>query len=84
LSVLAYDAAGRQVWQSAQATLGADLSFSGTLMQYAGGAPFGATATALPASAATVGPVRLTFDGTEAARITLPNGRTASLSRFRF
>jgi uncharacterized delta-60 repeat protein len=84
LSVLAYDAAGRPVWQSAQATLGADLGFSGMLMQYAGGAPFGTTAAAAPASAAIVGPVRLTFDGSEAARITLPDGRTASLSRFRF
>jgi hypothetical protein len=84
LSVLAYDAAGRPVWQSAQATLGADLGFSGTLMQYAGGAPFGASTPAAPASAAIVGPVRLTFDGTDAARITLPDGRTASLSRYRF
>ncbi len=84
LSVLAYDTAGRPVWQSAQAALGADLGFSGMLMQYAGGAPFGATAAAAPASAAIVGPVRLTFDGSEAARITLPDGRTASLARFRF
>ncbi|MGQ3028242.1 MAG: InlB B-repeat-containing protein, partial [Ferrovibrionaceae bacterium] len=84
LSVLAYDTAGRPVWQSAQATLGADLGFSGTLKQNAGGAPVGATAAAAPASAAIVGPVRLTFDGSEAARITLPDGRTASLARFRF
>ncbi len=83
LSVLAYDAAGRPVWQSAQATLGDDFSFSGILMQYAGGAPFGATAAAMPASAAIVGPVRMAFDGTENSRITLPDGRVAALTRFR-
>ncbi len=84
LSMLAYDAAGRHVWQSVQAPLGSDFSLSGTLLQYAGGAPFGVTAAAMPASASIVGPVRISFDGTEAARITLPDGRTASLSRYRF
>ena len=84
LSILGQDAAGRPVWQSAQATLTADLGFSGTLMQYAGGAPFGAATAAMPASASIVGPVRMTFDTTEAARITLPGGRVAALSRFRF
>jgi len=84
LSVLAYDAAGRPAWQSAQAALGDDLSFSGILMQYAGGAPFGAATAAIPASASIVGPVRLSFDGTEKCRIALPDGRIATLSRFRF
>ncbi len=84
LSMLGYDAAGRPVWQSAQAPVTPELGFSGTLMQYAGGAPFGATTAAAPASASIVGPVRMTFDGTEAARITLPNGRVAVVSRFRF
>ena len=84
LSVLAYDAAGRHVWQSAQAPLGSDFSLSGTLLQYAGGAPFGVTTAAMPASASIVGPVRMSFDGTEAARVTLPDGRVANLSRFRF
>lgn len=82
-----YDPTGRQVWQTAQAVLGADLSFTGTLIQYAGGAPFGATTTTTTtttASGTPVGQVRLTFDGTERARITLPTGRSAALTRFRF
>lgn len=37
LAVLAYDASGARVWQSSLATLAADQSFSGTLIQYAGG-----------------------------------------------
>lgn len=84
LAVLGYDAAGRQVWQTAQATLAADLSLSGTLVHYAGGAPFGAVAAALPASGSVVGPVRMTFEGTDRALIRLPDGRTAGLARFRF
>jgi len=84
LSVLGYDATGARVWQSSQATLAADLSFSGTLMQYAGGAPFGATTGASQPSSSAIGPVRMTFDGTDRARITLPGGRNADLVRFRF
>ncbi len=84
LAVLAYDATGRQVWQTAQATLAADLSFTGTLTQYAGGAPFGAATATTTASGTAVGQVRLTFDGTDRARITLPTGRSTVLTRFRF
>ncbi len=84
LAVLAYDPTGRQVWQTAQAVLGADLSFTGTLTQYAGGAPFGAAAATSTASGTPVGQVRMTFDGTDRARISLPSGRSADLVRFRF
>ncbi len=84
LTVLGYDAAGRAVWQVAQAALGPDLGFSGTLTQYAGGAPFGIASPAIPASGSMIGPVRMAFDGTDRARISLPDGRIAQLSRFRF
>ncbi|MBN9531709.1 MAG: hypothetical protein J0H82_36275, partial [Alphaproteobacteria bacterium] len=83
LSVLGYDAQRQPVWQAAQATLGADLGFSGTLMQYAGGMPFGG-ASAATASASQIGQVRMTFTGTDRARIALPDGRVATLERFRF
>ncbi len=83
LSVLGYDARRQPVWQVAQATLGADLGFSGTLMQYAGGMPFGG-ASAATASASQIGQVRMTFTGTDRARIALPDGRVATLERFRF
>jgi len=84
LAVLAYDPSGRQVWQTAQAVLAADLSFTGTLTQYTGGAPFGSATATTTASGTPVGQVRLTFDGTDRARITLPTGRSAALTRFRF
>lgn len=84
LAVLAYDASGAQVWQSSLATLAADQSFSGTLIQYAGGLPFRAATAGTSRSATAVGPVRMTFDGTDRARITLPDGRSANLVRFRF
>ncbi len=71
--VLTFDAAGRPVWYSAQANLGADFSFSGMLSQYT--AAGGATP---------VGALRLTFQGTERATAVLPNGRVAQLQRWRF
>jgi len=82
LAVLAYDPSGRQVWQTAQATLAADLSFTGTLTQYAGGAPFGSAVAATATSGTAVGQVRMTFDGTDRARITLPSGGSTTLPRF--
>ncbi len=75
VSVLTFDTTGRAVWYASQATLAADLSFSGTLNLYTGGAAGNVSA---------VGPLRLTFQGTERATMTLPNGRVASLQRFRF
>lgn len=74
LSVLSFDAAGRAVWYAAQARLGADLAFAATLHEYAAG---GGGATA-------IGQVRLLFDGTARASINLPNGRTATIVRWRF
>ncbi len=73
VSVLTFEVSGRPVWYSAQATLGADLGFSGLLMQYG-------TAS----GAAAVGQLRIAFTGNDTARINLPNGRTAGIGRFRF
>ncbi len=73
VSVLTFDLSGQPVWYSSQASLGADLGFSGTLMQY--GAPTGVAA---------VGQLRIAFTGNDTAQVNLPNGRTASISRFRF
>ncbi len=73
-SVLSFDATGRAVWYAAQARLGADLAFAGTLHQYAGGG----------SDAAAIGQVRIVFDGTDRASVNLPNGRTAMITRWRF
>ncbi|MFX5854746.1 hypothetical protein ABTE41_19530, partial [Acinetobacter baumannii] len=67
-----------------QATLSADLVFAGTLYRYEGGPPFGATVAGGSASAIAAGQVRLTFSGTDQATLSLPNGRKATLSRYRF
>lgn len=75
VSILTFDAAGRAVWYSSQATLAADMSFSGTLNAYTGGTS---------GNVSPVGSLRLTFQGTERATATLPNGRVASLQRHRF
>ncbi len=83
VTVLTFDGAGRPAWYVAQAALGADLGFSGTLLQYAGGAQLGQV-QAGTAGSAPVGPLRITFTGNETGRINLPNGRTADISRFRF
>jgi len=83
VSVLTFDGAGRPVWYSSQAALGTDLSFSGTLMQYQGGAPLGQT-QAGTSGAVPVGALRIAFTANDTARISLPNGRTAAISRLRF
>lgn len=73
LSILTFDTQGRAVWYAAQGALSPGLS--ATLYQYSGGAVV---------SGAAVGQVRLTFDGTDRATLNLPNGRSASLTRWRF
>ncbi len=73
LSILTFDTQGRAVWYAAQGALAPGLST--TLYRYTGG-------TTVDGSAA--GQVRLTFEGTDRAALTLPNGRTASLARWRF
>jgi len=73
LSILTFDAQGKAVWYAAQGPLSPNLS--ATLYQYTGGAVVGGTAA---------GQVRLTFDGSERAVLSLPNGRNASLTRWRF
>jgi hypothetical protein len=84
LSILTFDSAGRPVWYAAQAVLGADLGFSGMLYQYQGGPTIGAGAPAGTASASPIGQVRMTFSGTDRAAISLPNGRVADITRYRF
>ncbi len=84
LAILTFDAAGRPVWLAAQAALTPELGFTGTLYQYQGGAPLGATAPAGSPTADAMGQVRLNFAGSDRATISLPNGRTATLRRFRF
>ncbi len=84
LSVLTFDIAGRPVWLAAQAALTSELGFSGTLYQYQGGAPLGAAAPTGSPTANAIGQVRLNFAGSDRATISLPNGRTATLRRFRF
>ncbi|MGQ3030938.1 MAG: hypothetical protein ACT60Q_21590, partial [Ferrovibrionaceae bacterium] len=84
LSILTFDTGGRPVWYAAQAVLGADLSFSGTLYQYQGGPAIGATTAAGNAAASPIGQVRMTFSGSDRASVSLPNGRVAAITRYRF
>ncbi len=83
VSVLTFDTAGLPVWYSSQAALGSDLAFSGTLMQYLGGAQLGQVQVGA-SGASPMGQLRIAFTGNDTAQINLPNGRTANLSRFRF
>ncbi len=69
LSIMTFDAQGRAVWYAAQGPLTPGLS--AMLHQYG-------------SDAAAIGEVRLTFDGSDRAVLNLPNGRTASLVRWRF
>ncbi len=83
VSVLTFDGTGRPVWYVAQAALAADFGFSGTLMQYAGGAPLGHVQGGA-GDASPVGQLRIVFDGSDRARVSLPNGRVAAIVRHRF
>ncbi len=84
LSLLSYDANGHPVWYAAEGVLGRDLSLEGTLYRYAGGAPLGQATGGLSPSATPVGTVRVTFPANDHAMLRLPDGRTATLGRFRF
>jgi len=84
LSLLSYDANGSPVWYAAEGVLGRDGSLEATLYRYAGGAPVGQAVGSLTPSSVAVGTVRLSFAGTDRASLRLPDGRTATLGRFRF
>lgn len=84
LAIMSFDTGGRPTWYAAQATLSTDLAFAGTLYRYEGGPTFGTAGSGGGATASTVGQVRLTFSGTDRATVNLPNGRTATLKRYRF
>ncbi len=84
LSLLSYDADGAAVWYAAEGVLGQDRSLEATLYRYAGGAPVGQAVGSLTPSSVPVGTARLIFAGTDQATLRLPDGRTATLGRFRF
>jgi len=84
LSLLSYDANGSPVWYAAEGVLGRDGSLEATLYRYASGAPVGQAVGSLTPSSVAVGTVRLSFAGTDRASLRLPDGRTATLGRFRF
>ncbi|MGQ3072311.1 MAG: InlB B-repeat-containing protein [Ferrovibrionaceae bacterium] len=84
LSLLTYDADGTPVWYAAEGVLGADLSLEGTMMRYAGGATIGTTGGAATPSSVAIGTFRLAFAAGDQATLRLPDGRTATLARWRF
>ncbi len=84
LTLLTYDAAGVPVWYAAEGVLGSDLSLEGSLMRYAGGAAIGTTGGSVAPSSIPIGTFRLAFTAGDRAALRLPDGRTASLVRFRF
>jgi uncharacterized delta-60 repeat protein len=84
LSLLTYDADGTPVWYAAEGGLGADLSLEGTMMRYAGGATIGTTGGAATPSSVAIGTFRLAFAAGDQATLRLPDGRTATLARWRF
>lgn len=84
VTLFGYDASGNPQWYAAEGTIGSDQTFAGTLYLYAGGAALGqSTGSNLP-SATALGTLRLSFTATDRATAQLPDGRTASVSRWRF
>lgn len=84
LSLLTYEADGTPVWYAAEGALGADLSLEGTMMRYAGGAAIGTTGGSVAPSSVGIGTFRLAFGAGDQATLRLPDGRTATLARYRF
>lgn len=84
LSLLTYEGDGTLVWYAAEGVLAADLSLEGTMMRYAGGATIGTTGGAATPSSVAIGTFRLAFPAGDQATLRLPDGRTATLARWRF
>ncbi len=84
VTLFGYDAAGNAQWYAAEGALAADRSFSGQLYLYGGGSSWAQSGGNYWPSATLVGGLRLNFQGTDRALAQLPDGRTVTVSRWRF
>ena len=76
-----YDGSGRPIWYASSGAMLSPTAFDGNLLLYGGGQALTGGYRA-PTSIQTVGQVSVRFAGTTAATLTLPQGRTISLTRF--
>ena len=83
LIIAAYDPDGHASWSVAAGPLVSPNLFQGTLFSFVGGQAL-LDAYHAPAAAQPVGSVSLQFLDSQTATITLPTGRSLSLTRFQF
>ena len=80
-----YDASGNPVWYlSGQALMTDAMTYIGTWDQYGNGQTMTGTYTPATLVNTNVGTVRIDFSDTENATLTLPDGGTINITRFRF
>lgn len=78
-----YDANGRATWYVSQNTVTAATTYTGRILEYAGGQSMLSTYRQ-PQTAADRGVLSITFSSTTAGTVTLPSGRSIAISRFPF
>lgn len=79
-----YDEAGNPLWYFAQGTIDSANAFNGAWQQAANGQTLTGPYRAPIFLASPVGSLALTFAGSRAATLTLPNGRQVAITRFDF
>ncbi len=84
VTLFGYDAAGNAQWYAAEGTLAADRTFAGQLYLYGGGSSWVDAGGSYWPSAMPVGTLRLAFQGSDRAQVQLPDGRVATIGRWRF
>ncbi len=84
VTLFGYDAAGNAQWYAAEGRIAADRSFTGQLYLYGGGSSWVDAGGSYWPSATAVGTLRLAFEGTDRAQLQLPDGRVATIGRWRF
>lgn len=83
MSGFMYDAAGQPIWHLTAGPMASPTQFNGTFVQYAGGQTLTGPYKAPTVSNPNLGPVSLRFIDTGTAQLTLPNGNTLALEKFR-
>ncbi len=81
---LMYDANGNAVWYLTAGSLTSDGSFTGKLLQYAGGQTLTGDYVAPKVVNDAVGTVSIKFSDSSTGVLTLPNGRQINIQRFKF
>ena len=76
-----YDSVGRAVWYVSSGPMLSAAAFDGDLQLHAGGQTMTGSYRA-PTSSATIGRISVRFNGAGTATVTLPQGRTITLTRF--